>query len=712
MNNEALSGIVVTEIGLRSAVGICGSLLAQLGATVIAVEPKGGRPTHRALFTADKLSFELKGNAEADTQLLRDLIARSDVILTSSDVDQIRLQDLNVAGSPVICDTTAFGASGANAGLAWSEQQIQALSGIADTTGFDDGPPVAIEVPITDFLTAAYAAAATVGAVRVRRLSGAGQRIDMALFDCAFAALNSFLSSVLAGSTLNTSRLGNRHPKVAPWNLYKSRDGWALICAGNETQWKKLCEIIERPDFLAAKMTMTDRLKRTPEVDQAIEKWTSQHTTEECINTMVDAAIACGPIAPIEDYPREANIDYRKMVRRIFDPMSGKDVFIPRFPIGMSEPAGTDRIPALDGDRAAIEKIAAEKKTSLPQSKPKRVLDGIRIIEIGQFTTAPLCTRHLAHLGAEVIKIEPLEGAESRPWPPVIQGTSTAFRLNNSDKRSIALDLRSPHGAQVLAKLLETADVLVENLKPGSLAKLGFSAEKMAQINPKLVYCAISGFGADSLYATRPAFDMVIQAMAGFMTALSGGTPLKSGISTSDLMGAEMAILAVLAAIEKRDRTNEGQYIDLSMQDISTWLTQTAWNGTKATPPVMQRCKDGYVLAEASAEDVAKALQTIDVSTLDRSEVCNIFEAANIRCAPVLTVEESVNLPHTLQRRLHYTMRDNGEDWPMLSCPLQLLGTPPQITWLAPSLDQDGPAILAELGIDAPVKSAAEARRA
>jgi crotonobetainyl-CoA:carnitine CoA-transferase CaiB-like acyl-CoA transferase len=397
------------------------------------------------------------------------------------------------------------------------------------------------------------------------------------------------------------------------------------------------------------------------------------------------------------------------MVRRMFDPATQRDVFVPRLPVGMAGPSPAASIPAPDASRDAVRRLAAEKPAAVAATaKPRRVLEGVRLIEIGQYTTAPLCTRHLAHLGAEVIKIEPLEGAESRNWPPTIQGASVAFGINNADKRSIAIDLRSPHGSEVLTKLIESADILVENLKPGSLAKLGFSAEQMARINPRLVYCAISGFGADSLYASRPAFDMVIQAMAGFMTALSPGRmPLKSGISTSDLMGAEMAILAVLAALEQRDRTGQGQYMDLSMQDISAWLTQTAWNGERALSPLMQRCRDGYVMAEASSDAIAKALagatsgplKLEELAVLSRDEVVAILSSLGISSAPVLRVDESVKLPHTVERGLHYKMRENGADWPMLASPMRLLGTPPRIDHVAHPLNQDGPAILAELGI-------------
>src|SRR6185437_7069114 len=145
---------------------------------------------------------------------------------------------------------------------------------------------------------------------------------------------------------------------------------------------------------------------------------------------------------------------------------------------------------------------------------------------------------------------------------------------------TMVVDLRDAFDVEALKRLIARADVLVENLKPGTLAKFGFTPAAIAALNPRLVYCAITGFGAESLYPTRPAFDMVITAMGGFMSVLSAdGQPLKSGISTADLMGAEMAMFAILGALDHMERTGEGQYIDLSMQDVTAWLTATTWNG-------------------------------------------------------------------------------------------------------------------------------------
>jgi crotonobetainyl-CoA:carnitine CoA-transferase CaiB-like acyl-CoA transferase len=714
---SALQGMIVTELGGREAVGICGSLLAQLGATVVLVEPSGAareRDAHRAPFAAGKLSLSYDGG-ERDRELLGDLMARSDVVLTSSDVDAANLQ----LGAPhldaIVCDVTAFGGAGPRAGEPASELQLQALSGIMHTSGQSDGPPAPIFIPVIGYSAAIYAAAAVLAALRVRRLQGLSQRVEVAMYDAAIVSLNVYLAGVLTGQVGDRTRMGARHPTIAPWNQYKTADGWVLICAGSQSQWEKLRDEMGRPDIAARFKTQTARVQGVEQLDEAIESWTRTLSASECVERLGAAGVACGPIAPIDLFPREANLDYRAMIRKLRDPVSGDDVFAPASPLSLREtpPVQPDRIPAPGADRVTIKRLIDERiprqPIAAPLGKLARPLAGVRVVEVGQYTTAPLCARHLAHLGADVIKIEKPGGDESRTYGPFMSGRSEINWMNNVDKRGLVLDLLSPTGKDKLTALLKTADVFIENNKPGTLARFGFSREALATINPKLVYCAISGFGADSLYASRPGFDTVIQAMSGFMTAANpGGAPLKSGISTSDLMGAETGIVAILAALENRERTGRGEFIDLSMQDVSCWLTATAWNGnaTAARRSVVVPCADGYVLAETDEAGLAEALRCLALTAealvgKTRDEVAARLAEVDLAVAPVNSVREAAQMPQAVARRVWFTMPDGGHDWPTLASPLRLHLTPAEITRPAPGLDQHGEEILREIGYSA-----------
>lgn len=721
---RALEGVVVTELGGRGAVAVCGDLLSQLGATVIAVErtqPAAAKATHRAPYVAGKLSFVPRPDSPDDRALLGRLIDGSDIVLTSSDVDPAWLRRTGAeAPGNVVCDITAFGSTGPLAGKPLSELAIQALSGIMDTTGYPDGPPVPIRVPIVDVVVGTYAASAALAAHRVRRKQGIGQFVDMALFDGAFVTLRSFLAAVLTSEKKDKSRMGNRHPSVAPWNLFRSSDGFVLICAGNSfDMYERLCKLIGRPEMAPKFPTQKARIGAVAEMDPAIESWTQRFTTAECVEKLLAVGVVSGPIAAVDEHPREDNLDFRGMIGRAFDPLAGREIFVSGSPLRMSLTPGLApaRIPAPDGDRAEVVKIAARMagpRATLGMAPKARSLEGVRIIEIGQYTTAPMCARELAHLGAEVIKVESPGGAESRAGTDQINGLSVSFRMNNADKKTIVVDLKNAFDVEVLKRLIASADVVVENLKPGTLSKFGLSPARIQAINPRLVYCAISGFGADSLYPTRPAFDMVITAMAGFMSVLSADKlPLKSGISTADLMGAEMAMVAILGALDHLDRTGRGQYIDLSMQDVAAWLTQTAWNHALdgRIEPAVVKASDGYVLVEAGDRALGEALRRASgavsspdgLAAMARQAIVELLAGLGVEAVPVQTVREAAKMPQATTRKLWFTMREDGTDWPMLNSPLRLTATPPTVTHLALPMDNDRAALLAEIGLTQPV---------
>ena len=712
----ALDGTVVVELGGRIGAGVCGSLLAQLGATVVVVEPPAAQPVagkwrHRAQFTAGKLSFQMDSTKSADRDLLRSLIARCDALVVSSEVDG-GLDGFLPAGleaEKIVCDVTAYGRTGPRAGQPGSEWQIQALSGIIETTGMANGAPVPIPLPIVEFMTGVYAAASIIAALRVRGEYGAGQAIDMALYDCASRRWRRSCRGRWRGSKEPIRRAGNRHAMIAPWNVYKARDGWILICVGSDAQWRRLCEIMDRSDLGASEQLARTpgRLARAGEVDAQVQAWVGGRSIEDCVAALNDE-IPCGPIVRIDGHPREANLEHRGMIRRLRDPVSGGEVVLPGSPLCMSASAGRapQRVPAPDAGREEVRKLAAETRSPVAPrgaaQPPKAPLAGIRIVEIGHYTTVPLSTRMLASLGAEVIKIEPPEGEATRDWPPVQRGQGYFFTYTNSDKKSLVLDLRKDADTGVLRELIKDADVLIENLKPGALARRGFSAEGVAALNPRLIYCSISGFGAHSLYAGRPAYDSVVQAMSGLMDVVrSDGVPVKCGISSADLIGAEMGVLAVLAALAWRDRTGRGQYIDLSMQDITAWLTQTAW-GEAAHPPVsLVVCRDGYIVAEIGAGRPAGLAREALMGALDltRDEAVARLARCGVAAAPVRTVHEMLEEPQTAARELWFNVTHGGETWPLLASPMRLLGTPPAVRKAMPALGRDTAAILEALKI-------------
>jgi len=195
-------------------------------------------------------------------------------------------------------------------------------------------------------------------------------------------------------------------------------------------------------------------------------------------------------------------------------------------------------------------------------------LDDITVLDLSHALAGPFASTMLGDYGADVIKIEPLEGEIARAWGPPFYGGEAAYFVNlNRNKKSVALDLKHPEGRALFFRLLERADVVLENLRVGSVARLGVDYARAAERQPRIVYCSISGFGQDGPYRDRAALDLVVQAESGMIsvTGEAGGRGVRAGVSIADITAGMYAAFAVLAALHARERTGRGQYIDVSM---------------------------------------------------------------------------------------------------------------------------------------------------
>ena len=199
-----------------------------------------------------------------------------------------------------------------------------------------------------------------------------------------------------------------------------------------------------------------------------------------------------------------------------------------------------------------------------------------RIVDLTRVLAGPYCTMQLADLGAEVIKVEaPGRGDDTRAWgPPFVNGESAYFMSINRNKQSVTLNLKAPRGKEILWRLLEQSDVLVENFRPGSLRRLGFGYEAVNERLPRVVYCSISGFGHTGPDSHLPGYDVLIQGEAGLMslTGETDGEPFKVGASISDVTAGMAAVQGILAALLERERTGMGRHVDIAMLDVSASL--------------------------------------------------------------------------------------------------------------------------------------------
>src|SRR5437764_1004700 len=207
-------------------------------------------------------------------------------------------------------------------------------------------------------------------------------------------------------------------------------------------------------------------------------------------------------------------------------------------------------------------------------------LSGMRVLELAQIMAGPTCGMLLADMGADVIKVEKLPGGDdSRDYrEPRINGVSAPFLVQNRNKRGIALDLKRPQGREILLRLVRDADVLTENYRRGTMEKLGVGYDVLARVNPRLVYCAVSGYGREGPWADKGGFDLIAQGFAGLMsiTGEPGGPPVKSGSPVADINAGLLAAIGILAAYAHAQKTGRGQFVDTSLMEAA--LQQTYWH--------------------------------------------------------------------------------------------------------------------------------------
>ena len=667
MTKSFLHSVTVVELGRRVSVAATGDLLSQLGANVISIEPEVTSVEHK--WHDRPAAMAGKKSMVATHCALDKLVAIADVLLLSTDVDpdQIELWE-SKSGKHVVCDITAFGHSGPLAGIPLSEGLIEAMCGIADTTGAANDAPTPIGTPLVDIHAAVFAAGAIVSALRTRRLCGIAERIDLALFDVGVTSLINYLSLFAAGKS--STRSGNRHPLYNPWGTFQALDGCVVICAVTDVQWKVICEVMNRPELATDPRfaTTTARLEYHEALEEQVKAWVGTRSVEDIEELLCKRGIAAGRVVTIDELTSERNLHHRRSVLTITDESETTFLLRSSSPIRAEPVSGRSAasVPRKGSHNLILQSLAETLGTPPANSAIlTRPFSGVRVVEIGQYTVAPLASRILGALGADVIKVESPVGDAIRGAAPLrSDGASYIFAISNTDKRGIVLDLRTDRDREALHEILLSADILVENLRPQSLANQGFDRGTLRKRHPHLIYCAVSGFGADSAYPGRPALDTIIQAMSGLMDVThSQSGPAKAGISASDNLGGQFGFLAIAAALELRSRTETASHFDLSMQDLTVWATQLEWNGKRSPRPNIVRAKDGYVAVEASVPPTPS-------SSIRDELTCTV---PSYGAAPVLSTSEVFEHPQTRARGLVVEVATpQGDRWPVFSLPFKM----------------------------------------
>ena len=377
-------------------------------------------------------------------------------------------------------------------------------------------------------------------------------------------------------------------------------------------------------------------------------------------------------------------------------------------------------------------------------------LAGLRVLEVTQIMSGPTCGLLLADMGADVIKIEKLQGGDdARGYrDPQVGGVSAPFMMMNRNKRGLALDLKSPKGRALLLKMAKNADVLVENFRGGTMDKLGLGYEALKAENPGLIYCAITGYGRTGPYADKGGFDLIAQGFAGLMsvTGEAGRPPAKSGSAVSDMNAGILAALGILAAYIHKLKTGEGQVVDTSLSDAAlqqTYWHAAVWFATQKSPeptgsahiltaPYQAfEASDGWIniggANQANWERICDVLGHSEwkgdarfatnrdrmanlavlvdlmnavVRTRTRAEWQAAFDAAGVPAGPVHTIGEALSHPQTLARGMVVKLdHPQAGTTHAVGCPIHFSASPDRRSTPAPLLGQHTREVLREFDL-------------
>ena len=382
-------------------------------------------------------------------------------------------------------------------------------------------------------------------------------------------------------------------------------------------------------------------------------------------------------------------------------------------------------------------------------------LKGIRVIELARILAGPWAGQMLADLGADVIKVEnPQGGDDTRKWgPPFVEGhdgenlSAAYYHACNRGKRSVALDFSTPEGAQTVRRLIATADVLIENFKLGGLKKYGLDYESLKAINPRLVYCSITGFGQDGPYAARAGYDFIVQGMSGLMsiTGPAGGEPQKVGVAVTDIFTGLYSVIAIQAALRHAEAAGQGQHIDMALLDaqVSVLANQNLNYLVSGVSPVQMGnahpniapyevlpVKDGhFILAVGNDGQFAKFCAVVGLAGLSadpdfatnasrvanrealrehmvtalaafgRDELLPKLEAAGVPASPINTIGQAFADQQTGARGMRLDLDDgHGNRLQSVRSPMLMSETPLAYDRPSPRLGEHTEEVLAELG--------------
>jgi crotonobetainyl-CoA:carnitine CoA-transferase CaiB-like acyl-CoA transferase len=766
----ALAGVRVVELGEAVSAPFCARVLADLGADVVKVESPAGDPARgwqplaadgsSALFAylnAGKRSVKLSGDPAVDAGRLTGLLDAADVIVTNlpSEGERAWGCDLNrllaAAGRAVVLRLSPFGMTGPWAGRRGEALSACAVGAISVILGEPGRPPLSLPYDLPALQAGLHGAAAAMTALLDRDRSGR-RDIDVAESE-VLAYYAGGMSRFILGAKGKWKRRGfERHGGIYPSGFYPCKDGFIFLATQTRAQWSGFLELMGDPEWAQENPIYRDGVaigwKHADEVDVHFIPWLAQHTRRELTEMAKRANLVLGPINGAEDILGEDHLAARGFWAEL--ELGETRLRIPGMGYRMlATPWRMGDVPALGGDdsNGGFREVASGGKSRTRRARVgTRPLSGYRAVEFGFNWAGPMVGQILADMGMEVIKVETEERLDfMRHWPHA----RSFFHNTNRGKRSVALNIKTDEGRALVRKLVAKSDLVFDNFAAGVMAKNGLGYDDLRREAPDIVALSMAMAGQCGPLAHLRGFATIATGFAGLEMAIgypeTGSTGLPV-IGVGDANAAIQSVLAALAALWHRERTGEGQLIDLSQVEAAAALSgeplaRYQLCGEKIAPsgnahPRMAphgiypaRGEDRWVAlaiasdgewrtlvellgapAWASDESLAtferrrQRRREIDghlsewSRNRDRDELVADLGAAGLAAAPVLEIEEIHAWPQFVDRGIWQNAPSfEGKEDIVYRTPWHMSGAPREVPGGSPTVGQDDDFVLGEI---------------
>ncbi len=717
-----IQGLRVVDLSTEIAGPYCTKLLADAGADVVKLEGGGGDPLRswsasgaklgdddgalfRFLNTSKRAVLGELGDGPVD-----ELVAAADLLVESSGPDAVDVGALHRANPRLtVLSISPFGRAGPWAERPATEFTLQAWCGSTGGRGVPDGPPMHAGGRLGEWVGGAYAAVAALAGVARARRRDRGEHVDLSLLECMCLSMNTYapLFASFSGWKQTTGPARSVElPSIEP-----TADGYVGFCTITGQQFRDFLVLIERSDLLDDKelASAQGRMRRMGEFLDAVHPWTRRHGTDEIIEL---ATLLRIPVAPIGTGETVTGFEHFRE-RGTFVSHPDGDFVQPRVPyvVGDRPRPAFGPPPALGEHTGTVTWGRRDGSVTTPERDPLP-LEGLRVLDFTAFWAGPAATHMLAALGADVIKVESIQRPDgmrftttARPsvdrwweWGPVFNGA-------NAGKRGITVDMTRPEGLALAKRLVAWADAVVENFTPRVMDGFGLDWAAVAAANPRAIMVRMPGFGLSGPWRDRTGFAQTMEQVSGmaWMTGLTDGPPLIPR-GACDPMAGMHAVIALLVAVDERERTGRGALVEMTMVEAAlnaaaeqviersaygTLLHRDGNRGPVAAPQGVYRCRgDEQWLALAVATDaqwrgLLAALSDPEwaadptlagvagrriahdrldeelarwCSRHDRDELVELLAKHGVPAAPVLAPRDIAANPHTRARGFFETV--------------------------------------------------------